>query len=498
MYLLGLDIGSSSIKSAVVNADDRSSIATASFPETEMAIQAPQLSWAEQDPDQWWKYAANSIKLCLSKANIDPKDIKAIGISYQMHGLVALDKHGDPVRPSIIWCDSRAVSIGDSASQALGIDFCSSHYLNTPGNFTASKLKWVKDNEPDIYAKIDKIMLPGDYIAYKMTNQMSSTISGLSEGILWDFKSNDIATDLLDYFGINRSLLPALNPTFSNQGLLSSQSASFLGLPTGIPVSYRAGDQPNNAMSLGVFDPGQVAGTGGTSGVIYAVTDQLVSDPDMRVNSFAHVNYQANDPRVGVLLCINGCGIQYGWLRKLLGQEDVSYFDLEKKAKMIGIGSDGLSILSFGNGAERMLKNEDPGAQILNLNFNIHNEKHIYRAALEGIAFAFYYGIKSMQQMGVNVSEMRVGNDNLFQSDIFSKTLSTLSGASINIVETTGAIGAALGAGLGINYYHSLSEAFSHQTVINTIEPDENPAAYQESFESWSQHLHKFIVKNSV
>jgi len=498
MYLLGLDIGSSSIKAAIVNAYNKQAVATASFPSTEMTIHAPQLSWAEQDPDMWWEYASKAIKICLNSASIDSSAIKAIGISYQMHGLVAVDKQGKPVRPSIIWCDSRAVNIGDLAAESLGVEFCSAHYLNTPGNFTASKIKWVKENEPHIYEKIDKIMLPGDYIAFKMTGQISTTISGLSEGVLWDFKENGTATDLLNHYGIEKSLLPEIRPTFSHQGMLKDDAAKFLGLPQGIAVSYRAGDQPNNAMSLGVFEPGQIAGTGGTSGVVYAVTDQLVSDPDMRVNSFAHVNYQDHDPRVGVLLCINGCGIQYGWLRKLLGQEEVSYFDLEKKAAEIAVGSEGLSIISFGNGAERMLKNEDPGAQILNLNFNIHHQEHIYRAALEGIAFAFYYGIQSMQQMGISVNEMRVGNDNLFQSNIFSKTLATLSGASIHIVETTGAIGAALGAGVGINHFSTLQEAFSNQTINKTIQPDKNPAVYQDAYEAWSHQLNKFINKKSV
>ena len=495
MYLLGLDIGSSSIKAAVVAIDSRSPVATASYPPTEMAIQAPQAAWAEQDPDMWWAYAAKAIQACLEMSQVKVTDIQAIGISYQMHGLVAVDQQGVPVRPSIIWCDSRAVEIGDAAAQELGADFCSQHYLNTPGNFTASKLKWVKENEPEVYSRIHKVFLPGDYIAYKMTGEMCTTISGLSEGILWDFQNHSPASDLLNHYGIDESLLADIQPTFSVQGSLHAQAAEFLSLPAGIPVSYRAGDQPNNAMSLGVFEPGQIAGTGGTSGVVYAVSDQLVHDPDMRVNSFAHVNYQTHDPRVGVLLCINGCGIQYGWLRKLMGEENVSYFDLEQKAAGIDIGSEGLSIVSFGNGAERMLKNEAPGGQVLNLNFNVHDQAHMYRAALEGIAFAFYYGIQSMQQMGVQVSEMRVGNDNLFQSSIFSKTLSSLSGASINLVETTGAVGAALGAGVGIGQYASLKDAFNNQVVIKTIEPDTETSAYQGAYETWFNQLQKFISK---
>lgn len=495
MYLLGLDVGSSSIKAALVDIKSLQAVATTSHPPTEMAIQAVKPDWAEQDPGMWWDYAAKAIQACLAKQQVKADEIKAIGISYQMHGLVVLDKYGSPLRPSIIWCDSRAISHGEDAENALGLDYCSANFLNSPGNFTASKLKWVKENEPDIFANIHKAMLPGDYIAHKMTGEICTTISGLSEGILWNFAENNEASSLLDYYGIDSSLLAPIKPTFSNQGSLHTKAAEFLGLSAGIPVSYRAGDQPNNAMSLGVFEPGQIAGTGGTSGVVYAVSDQLISDPQMRVNSFAHVNHTASDHRIGVLLCINGCGIQYGWLRKALGDEEISYFDLEAKASDIKIGSDGLSILSFGNGAERMLQNKTVGAHMVNLNFNIHQQAHLYRAALEGIAFSFYYGIQSMADMGVTVSEMRVGNDNLFQSAIFSKTLASLSGSTIHVVDTTGAIGAAIGAGVGIGEYSSLKDAFSQQKIVTTINPDQETGAYNEAYQIWLDQLNKFLAQ---
>ncbi len=493
MYLLGLDVGSSSIKAALVDMHSSGAIATSSYPSTEMPIHAVKPDWAEQDPDMWWEYASKAIQSCISQSQINSTDIKAIGISYQMHGLVVVDKDGNPLRPSIIWCDSRAIPYGDKAEAALGIENCSSNFLNSPGNFTASKLKWVKENEPALFDRIHKVMLPGDYIAYKMTGDICTTVSGLSEGVMWNFSKDTVASSLLEHYQINESLLATIKPTFSNQGQLHQKAADFLGLAVDTHVAYRAGDQPNNAMSLGVFEPGQVAGTGGTSGVVYAISDQLISDPKMRVNSFAHVNHHANAPRVGVLLCINGCGIQYGWMRKSLGDENVSYFDIEKKAAKIPIGSEGLSILSFGNGAERMLQNKSVGGQVINLNFNVHQQAHLYRAALEGIAFSFYYGIQCMSEMGVPVSEFRVGNDNLFQSSIFSKTLSTLSGSSINIVDTTGAIGAALGAGVGIGHFSTLKDAFNNQTIVNTIEPENENAPYLEAYQLWLDHLQKHI-----
>jgi len=495
MFLLGLDIGSSSVKAAIVDGQTHAVKSIASFPSTEMDIFAAQASWAEQDPELWWRYTKMAIQEALQKASISSQDIKSIGISYQMHGLVCLDKKGVPVRQSIIWCDSRAVEIGNQATKDLGDTYCNEHFLNAPGNFTASKLKWVKNNEPEIYDRIHKIMLPGDYIAYKLTGEISTTVSGLSEGILWDFTTKDIAQSLLDYYKIDRDLLADIKDTFSIQGTLQTAAANDLNLAEGIPIAYRAGDQPNNAMSLGVVSPGQVAGTGGTSGVVYAVSDKLIHDPKMRVNSFAHVNYKSQDPRIGILLCINGCGIQYGWLRKLFGDQDIDYKDIEQKSAKIDVGCNGLSIIPFGNGAERMFQNQNIGAHIKGLEFNTHSKAHLYRAGLEGIAYAFYYGIECMKSMGVEIHSFRVGNDNLFQSEIFSKSLANLAQAEIKVVDTTGAVGAAIGSGIGTGLYHSPKEAFVEQEIVKIYEPEPVGDALSEAYQRWNKHIKNHLEK---
>lgn len=496
MYLLGLDIGSSSVKAAIVDGHTQAIKSVASFPSTEMEILAAQPSWAEQDPELWWTYAKMAIQEAIQKASISSRDIKSIGISYQMHGLVCVDNNGVPVRHSIIWCDSRAVDIGNQAAIDLGDTYCNQHFLNAPGNFTASKLKWVKEHEPQTYDRIHKIMLPGDYIAYKLTGEISTTISGLSEGILWDFSTKNIAESLLDYYGINHDLLADVKDTFSIQGNVQTSAAHDLDVPEGIPVAYRAGDQPNNAMSLGVVSPGQVAGTGGTSGVVYAVSNQLIHDPKMRVNSFAHVNHKSEDPRIGVLLCINGCGIQYGWLRKIFGDLDIAYEDLEKQAAKIDVGCNGLSTIPFGNGAERMFQNQNIGAHIKGLEFNTHSKAHLYRAGLEGIAFAFYYGIECMKNMGVGISSFRVGNDNLFQSEIFSKSLADLAQAEINIIDTTGAVGAAIGSGIGTGLYSNPKEAFVQQETIKTYEPEPVSDALGDAYQRWNQHIKNHLEQS--
>ncbi|MCB9284381.1 MAG: carbohydrate kinase [Lewinellaceae bacterium] len=491
MYLLGFDIGSSSIKAALVQAETGATLAIAHSPDTEMPIAAPQPGWAEQDPEVWWEQACRATRKLLSQQQVEPGTIKGIGIAYQMHGLVLVDRDLKPLRPSIIWCDSRAVEVGNRAFDAIGHEKCLTELLNSPGNFTASKLKWVKDNEPEIYRRIHKIMLPGDYIALRMTNQVTTSPSGLSEGIFWDFSKNELSGTVLNFFGFDRQLIPDTAPNLSIQGALTRSAAEEMGLSPGIPVAYRAGDQPNNALTLNVLQPGEVAATGGTSGVIYSVTDKPVFDSLSRVNSFLHVNHDAGKPRIGVLLCINGAGIQYNWMRQNMGKAGITYPQMEEMASRIPIGSEGLRILPFGNGAERMLSNRDVGAQILNLQFNRHTNAHFFRAALEGVAFSFAHGVSILKDMGMDISVMRVGNDNLFRSDIFSQTLSSLLGCRIQVVETTGAVGAAKAAGVATGIYSGIEEAMHNTEVLMTHEPQRDRQAYTSAFDSWEKELSK-------
>ncbi|GAB5554030.1 MAG: FGGY-family carbohydrate kinase [Saprospiraceae bacterium] len=494
MLLIGYDIGSSSVKASLVDAADGTVLAKTQYPQTEMAIDAPKAGWAEQAPASWWTNLCQATKALLQESQADKEDIKAIGISYQMHGLVVVDKDNQVLRPSIIWCDSRAVSIGDQAFKSLGETYCLEHYLNSPGNFTASKMRWVIQNEPSVSAKADAIMLPGDYIALKMTGERSTTISGLSEGVLWDFKEQGLATELLNHYGIDRELIPEIRPTFSNQGTLHQAAAAELGLRIGTPVTYRAGDQPNNALCLNVLHPGQVAATGGTSGVVYGVVDRPVFDPASRVNGFAHVNYTKQTPNVGVLLCINGAGIQYNWLRQQVAQNQFSYPEMEQMAAKIPVGAAGLSILPFGNGAERVLENKDIGARICNLQFNRHETAHLIRAGLEGIAFSFVYGLQIMRKMGISINHLRVGNDNLFQSAIFSNTIATLTGVEIEVVETTGAIGAAKAAGVAVGAFDHLEEALGNTETVNMFGPEANKDVYESAYQRWEAQLKQAIL----
>lgn len=493
-YLLGFDVGSSSVKASLVDADTGVCAASAFYPEKEAPIIAVKAGWAEQDPQMWWDNAKLSLKKVMADAGVTGEDIKAIGISYQMHGLVCVDKEMNVLRPSIIWCDSRAVPYGEKAFETIGSEKCLSHLLNSPGNFTSAKLAWVKENEPSVYDKIYKIMLPGDYIALKLSGTLNTTISGLSEGMFWDFKEKDIAGFLLDYFGFDKSLIADVVPTFSVQGEVSAAAAAELGLKEGTPISYRAGDQPNNALSLNVFNPGEIASTAGTSGVVYGVLGEVNYDKRSRVNTFAHVNYTKDVDRLGVLLCINGTGILNAWVRRNVAPEGISYSEMNDMMANVPIGSEGVSIIPFGNGAERVLENKEIGCSVHGINFNKHGKAHVMRAAQEGIVFSFCYGMEVMQQMGMDIRKIHAGKANMFLSDVFRNTLAGVSGATIELYETDGSVGAAKGAGMGCGIYKDNNEAFASLKKLSVIEPDERYRnEYLEAYTMWKENLQKSL-----
>ncbi len=491
-YLLGFDVGSSSVKASLVNADNGKCVASAFFPEKEAPIKAVKAGWAEQEPDSWWQYGKQALQKIKAEAQVKGDDIVAIGISYQMHGLVCVDKDLKPLRPAIIWCDSRAVPYGERAFNELGAEQCLTHLLNSPGNFTAAKLAWVKENEPDLYNKIYKVMLPGDYIAMRLSGVANTTVSGLSEGMFWDFKENSVAGFLLDYYGIPASFIPDIVPTFSVQSSVCEAAAQELGLKAGTPITYRGGDQPNNALSLNVFNPGEIAATAGTSGVVYGVLGEVNYDPKSRVNTFAHVNHSGEGAtRLGVLLCINGTGILNAWMHRNV-TFDMGYAEMNDLAAQAPIGSDGVCIMPFGNGAERVLQNRELGCSIHGLNFNKHARPHLVRAAQEGIVFSFCYGMEIMQQMGMEIKKIHAGRANMFLSPLFRNTLAGVSGATIELYETDGSVGAAKGAGIGAGIYADHDEAFATLEKLQVIEPDTaHRDEYQTAYAHWKEILDK-------
>lgn len=496
MYTIGYDVGSSAIKAALLEVENGRIVATATWPETEMEMSAPKSGWAEQQPDDWWENIKTASAILNGKVPDAMKEVKAVGITYQMHGLVAVDRAHEVLRPSIIWCDSRAADIGDRAFNELGREFSLTNFLNSPGNFTASKLRWVQENEPELYRRIYKIILPGDYIAMRLSGSIQTTISGLSEGIFWNFPKNDIAYELLDHWNIDPALLPDQVEMFSEQATVNSSAAGELGIPAGIPVTYRAGDQPNNAFSLNVLHPGEIAATAGTSGVVYGVMEEPSHDPESRVNTFVHVNHKSGSPRYGVLLCVNGTGILNSWMRNtLFGGQKISYKEMDEQAAEIEPGSEGVMVFPFGNGAERILANREPGASISGVSFNRHDQRHLFRAGQEGIVYALAYGMEIMKEMGMRMETIKAGKANMFLSPVFCEVFVNTTGAELELYDTDGSQGAARGAAAGAGLYNTLEDAFAHLEMLDHIKPE--PAlstAYEESYSRWKAKLHQLLI----
>lgn len=491
MYSLGIDVGTSSVKVSLLDIETGICVASATNPKVEAPIKAACKGWAEQDPDSWWTYLCDGVREIAAEHPVN--EVKSIGITYQMHGLVCVDKECRPVRDAIIWCDSRAIETGAKALEELGYDRCMSHLLNSPGNFTASKLAWVRQNEPELYSKIYKFMLPGDYMAYKFSGEVTTTETGLSEGILWDFAEGCRADFLADYYGIEKEKFATVVPSIGVQCRTDAATQALLGIPEGTPICYRAGDQPNNAFSLNVLNPGEIAATGGTSGVVYGVTDVPKADPQSRVNTFLHVNNTAKDPRLGVLLCINGTGIMNSWMHRNVSR-DLSYPEMNALAATAPAGSDGLSIIPFGNGAERVLGNRTTGSRIAGLDLVRHSTAHMLRAAQEGIAFSFMYGIEIMQNLGLDLRVIRAGKANMFLSPVFRTTLATLSGSSIELLNTDGSLGAARGGALGAGYYACAKDAFADLTVEETVTPEASwKAPLEDAYALWKAELEKAL-----
>ena len=493
MYSLGIDIGSSSIKVSLLDIQKGTCLSSSTNPKTEMPISAPNKGWAEQNPELWWRYICEGIKDISTQC--DMSKVVSVGVTYQMHGLVAVDRNVKPVRDAIIWCDSRAVGIGAEALQTIGYDKCMSHLLNSPGNFTASKLAWVKRNEPENYAKIWKFMLPGDYAVYKLSGDVGTTETGLSEQILWDFKEARRADFVAEYYGISPELIPDIVPSIGVAANTDAATEKLFGIPEGTPISYRAGDQPNNAFSLNVLNPGEIATTGGTSGVVYGVTDVPKADAHSRVNTFLHVNNTADAQRYGVLLCINGTGIMNSWIHRNITSQ-YSYAEMNDVAAQAPAGSDGLLVLPFGNGAERVLENMTTGAALAGIDLVRHNVSHIIRATQEGIAFSFRYGIDIMRDLGLNLSVIRAGKANLFLSPLFRSTLATLCGSKIELYNTDGSLGAARGAALGAGFYKTPEEAFATLTKVDEILPEPEWAeALEAAYQNWKKELERHLDK---
>lgn len=494
--LLGIDLGSSSVKGSLLDSDSGHTLVSRTLPDEEMPMASPHAGWAEQDPERWWTYVQDVCKSMVAAAQVQKGELKGIGIAYQMHGLVLVDSDQQVLRSSIIWCDSRAVDIGEEAFRNLGKEYCLTHFLNSPGNFTASKLRWVLENQPELASKIHKVMLPGDFIGMRLTGEILTSETGLSEGIFWDYENNGLSERLLEYYQIDKNWIPDSVPSFSIQGKVSKEAAALTGLEAGVPVSYRAGDQPNNAFSLQVLKPGELATTAGTSGTVFGVSEKPVYDPHSRVNTFIHVNHQQHRPSYGVLLCLNGAGILNSWMRRLLGPDLPSYEFMNQAASAVGIGSGGLVFLPFGNGAERMLQNKQVGAHLMGLDLLRHGQAQVLRATQEGVAAALTHGFLILRNMGLTMNTVKAGRANMFLSPVFREAFIHMNQVELQFMDTDGAQGAARGAGIGAGIFSTEEEAFRGLELLETLEPNKQLLEpYEAFFNRWQEGLEQ-IQKN--
>jgi xylulokinase len=483
-YLLGIDIGTSAIKASLLDPSTGLAAADSPVPDAEIPRYAPAPGWCEQAPEDWWEATRQAV---LALPQQMRAQVAGIGIAYQMHGLVLLNETGRPVRPSIIWSDARATACGDRLYSEIG-EASFAALLNRPGNFTASKLRWVKENEPENLSRVWKVMLPGDYVAYRLTGSATTTSTGLSEMIAWDFSRETIYEPIWAAAGASPDALPTLVPIFGRQCEVSASIAADLGIPAGTPVCYRAGDQPNNALSLNVLEPGEMAATAGTSGVLYGVASQVRHDPRERVNTFLHVNHRPEAPRLGTLLCVNGAGGFYSWVRKTY--QVASFQALNELAEASAIGARGLVALPYGNGGERSLGNRAPGASLYGIDVNRHGLNDVSRAAQEGVLFALRYGADALAELGATTNLIRAGCSNMFKSELFCQSFATVMNADLELLETDGALGAARGAGIGAGLFGSFPEAFAGLRRLITYHPRvEDQAAYAEAYDAWKAKL---------
>ncbi len=481
---LGIDLGSSSVKVSLLDESGGQVLARTTVPELgEMGMTRPKPGWAEQSPELWWDLTCQGIRQVMEGR--DASNLRGIGIAYQMHGLVCMGANDEVLRPAILWCDSRAVEIGERYFGEIGRDKCLAHLHQSPGNFTVSKLAWVRENEPDVYAKIDKVGLPGDYLAYRLSGEWQTTDGGLSEAAAWDFSKGEMANFLMGGMGLKASLWPNRVPILGLQCEVSRAAAAELGIPAGVPISYRAGDQPNNAFALGANAPGDVAASGGTSGVLYGVSEAPLADAQQRVNPFLHVTHRQDQPRIGVLMCLNGAGSQMAWLRRITG---VDYDQLNEQASSVSPGADGLTCLPFGMGAERILGNRTVGMQWRGGDFGKHGVGELSRACFEGIALAFRYGAEAMAAAGVEIRSVRAASSGLFLSPVFAQALADLLQAPIDCIAANGADGAARAAALGAGHYGSVTEASAVLKVKRSYVPQSN-TEYAEVYDRWRDLL---------
>ena len=477
-YILGLDVSTTGSKALLIDTTG-AVMGTASSPHT---LSTPKPLWSEQDPEMWWEAVSNSIRNLIAQTGVDPKEIDAVGLTGQMHGLVLLDAQGEVLRPAILWNDQRCQAQCDEIHERVGKE----KFIQISGNvaltgFTAPKILWVAENEPHVYARVSHVLLPKDYIRYKLTGELAMDKADGSGTVLFDLKARDWSDELLETLDIPREWMP---PTFEGPqitGEVDEMAASLTGLMKGTPVTAGGGDQAAGAVGVGAVEPGIVGLVVGTSGVIFATTPAPLIEPEGRLHAFCHAA-PGLWHFMGVMLSAAG---SLQWYRDTLAPY-MSFDELLREAESVPAGSEGLLFLPYLSG-ERT-PHPDPLARGAFIGLTLrHSRGHMTRAVLEGVAFGLKDSFNLIRNAGLEqISQVRASGGGT-KGALWRQILADVLESELVSVNTTegGAFGAALLAGVGVGAWSDVATA-CRETIHITGKTTPNTAnfqAYRDAYE---------------
>lgn len=451
-YLLGIDVSTTSSKAVLI--DERGLvIATASSPHT---LQTPKPLWSEQDPAEWWEAVRASLKAALAKAGLTGEQISAIGLTGQMHGLVLLDESGKILRPAILWNDQRTQSQCDEIHERVGRE----RFIRITGNvalpgFTAPKILWVKENEPEVFAAARHILLPKDYIRLRLTGEYAIDKADGAGTVLFDLKARDWSPEVLETLGIDQAWMPRTFEGPECTGRLTAEAASATGLKEGTPVAAGGGDQAAQAVGVGAVEPGIIGLTVGTSGVVFATTPAALIEPEGRLHSFCHA-VPGMWHFMGVMLSAAG---SLQWYRDALAV-DMTFDDLLQEAASAPAGSEGLLFLPYLSGERTPYPDPLARGAFVGLTLR-HKRAHMTRALLEGVAFGLRDSFMLIRNAGLGeVTQVRASGGGT-KGALWRQILASILEAELVTVNTSegAAFGAALLAGVGAGFWPDVPTA---------------------------------------
>ncbi|MEZ4714119.1 MAG: xylulokinase [Caldilineaceae bacterium] len=480
-YFLGIDSSTTATKALLVD-ESGNVVAVAA---TEYPFDTPHPLWSEQNPALWWNGAVESIRQVLAQSGADAANVAGVGLTGQMHGLVLLDENGAVLRPSILWNDQRTGAQCDEIRQRLG----KANLIRLTGNdaltgFTAPKILWVRDNEPEIYARVRHVLLPKDYVRYRLTGQFGTDKAGAAGTLLLDLKSRDWSQEVLDGLEIPRDWLPPTHEGPQVTSEISAEAAAATGLKAGTPVVGGGGDQAAQAVGVGAVEEGIVALTLGTSGVVFATVNEPFIEPDGRLHAFCH-SVPGRWHLMGVMLSAAG---SLRWYRDTLAP-GVGFDELLAPAAHIAAGSEGLLFLPYLTG-ERT-PHPDPLARGAFVGLTVrHTQPHMTRAVLEGVAFGLRDSFELMKGAGLSaIRQVRVSGGGA-RSPLWRQILADVLNSELVTINTTegAAYGAALLAGVGAGHWADVDAACSSAIQITgSTQPGGDVAQYEKMYQAYGQ-----------